>query len=98
MWKYVTRRIRDTVEKTYNVIDVRLTWPITNGTGSTDGQCSVKQQPCLKVYPIRRHCAPPQTDDHKTFRSSNNEKDNEEKDHPFNFQKTIWEAIFWVSK
>lgn len=26
MWKFVTRRFRDTVERTYNVLDVRQTW------------------------------------------------------------------------
>lgn len=26
MWKFVTRRFKDTVERTYNVLDVRQTW------------------------------------------------------------------------
>lgn len=26
MWKYVTRRIKDTVERSYNVLDVRRPW------------------------------------------------------------------------
>ena len=26
MWKYVSRRIKDTVEKTYNVLDATRTW------------------------------------------------------------------------
>lgn len=26
MWKYVTRRVKDSVERTYNVLDVRRSW------------------------------------------------------------------------
>lgn len=34
MWKYVTRRVKDSFERTYNVLDVRRTW--TCGSGGQD--------------------------------------------------------------
>lgn len=42
MWKYVTRRVKDSVERTYNVLDVRRTW--TCG-GQQDAICPSQPSP-----------------------------------------------------
>lgn len=49
MWKYVTRRIKDTVERTYNVLDVRISWPCGNEANNEDsaaGQRKNKPHRC----------------------------------------------------
>lgn len=40
MWKYVSRRFKDTVERTYNVLDVRRTWTC----GVTNDNCNDKKK------------------------------------------------------
>lgn len=95
MWKYVTRRIRDTVERTYNVIDGRLTWA-NNGPGSTAGQFNEASSQCfIKQYPLWFHAARSQ-DTRKTFCGSNEKKKKGDEDEPHFNQRTLWEALFWV--
>lgn len=51
MWKYVSRRIRDSVERTCNVLETRRTWtcggeksPLTNTSHHDETNCAPSQQ------------------------------------------------------
>lgn len=96
MWKYVTRRIRDTVERTYNVIDGRLTWA-NNGPGSAAGQFNgASSSPCyIKQYPLWCQVARDH-DPRKKFCGSKEKQKKGDDDEPHFNQRTMWEALFWV--
>lgn len=99
MWKYVARRIKDTVERTKNVIDVRLTWATAgNGNGSPDGQFTETSPQCIiKNYSLWSHL-PPGHDNRKRFCGSNKKQDKRDDDEPdYGFQRKVWEALFWVN-
>lgn len=97
MWKYVTRRIKDTVEKTYNVLDVRLTWA-TADNGSAVGQWPngppQQQQQCnRKNFPIWCVTKPPPGEKSHSS-SSDKEKYNQNQWH---FQEHFIRAMLMVS-
>lgn len=54
MWKFVTRRVKDTVERTYNVLDKRFTWPCssesTNDKDSSAGQRINNKSPNVCIW------------------------------------------------
>lgn len=59
MWKYVTRRFRDTVERTSNILDVKKTWTC-NGerfiSTNFSEERDQKQQPAVKHVRQRSLC------------------------------------------
>lgn len=93
MWKYVTRRIRDSVEKTYNVLDVRLNWPYggeaaNNVSRSSAGQ-STNQNPSRNNCTILNRQSP--------NCSSKSSSSHERKHENWSFPRTFFDVVVVVS-
>lgn len=87
MWKYVSRRLKDTFEKTYNVLDpCRRTWTCgekvkeTNCTSHEDNKCIAKYN--YQLVP--------------SSAENNNGKSNSSSS-SYSFHCRTLEAITWVS-
>lgn len=101
MWKFVSRRIKDSLERTYNVLESRPTW---NCGG--DKSCSAanskqdEQQQLHHQRPIHTCVVKSQTKDwtgSSSHSSSNDEHFKQSKRHYERpFQKNFLEALTWV--
>lgn len=108
MWKYVSRRIRDSVERTYNVLEPRRTWTCggeKNGN-SNASTCNPDEntRPGTGVVPVERPTllvVPFQRDNgwnHGSSSSSSSSDDDfrRQKNH-CEFQQNVLGAITWSS-
>ncbi|XP_068619850.1 uncharacterized protein [Battus philenor] len=88
MWKYVTRRIRDVLEKSVNHFDKRSSTGIVNSTGSTLSEDQDKRSGVLSCWKSSRNC----------WKSTNNDNDAKSKRWNFDDLNRSWlGAITWSS-
>lgn len=52
MYRYVLRRLRDIVEKTYSVLDAQKTWTCNKNVENSGGACSSSNNTIVVVRPV----------------------------------------------
>lgn len=108
MWKYVSRRVKDTLERTYNVLDVgRTSFCSTSGVGGDsscpDGVSEGRQNDCrLVLYKKRGGCLSWFKEDSGRFSGKDGEQTERERQEKerLNRQEVAqswWSALTWVS-
>lgn len=97
MWKYVSRRIKDSIDKTYcNVLDVKRTWTCSGNGNAGNGlnTCgAIEQFISFSCVNKRNRCG-------ANFKSSSKEKDDEFKEkihHDSGYNRhSLAGALTWV--
>lgn len=105
MWKYVSRRIKDSVERTYNVLETRRTWTCGGEKLSQASDQDDEKKVCRRQKLNKNVYSYEQNVDLVASRSSSSSGGFDEeykskqsyKHHECKFQQNILGVLTWVS-
>lgn len=105
MWKYVSRRLKETFERTCNAFDLCRTWRCGGGvqqSSSKDDDClaceeyQIDRKNCIRILPNFYIC--PVTNNNSNGSSDGGRKENKGRTYQNEFQDDLLGAITWVGK
>lgn len=112
MWKYVSRRIRDSVERTYNILETRRTWACGGGSenvqqqnnacpsssNTDDDDIKSQQLQELQKYVVNSNCLHRFSNKQWNGSSSSGKDDFKQRfDNECKFQQNVLGALTWSS-